>query len=435
MSLKLIDKYISRFIKDHEFDSIKVQIESAHNQLHCGTGLGNDFLGWLNLPSNYDKKELSKIKMCADKIKGNSDVFIVIGIGGSYLGARAAVEFLKSPNYNLLSKKSPQIYFIGNSISSDSLTEIIDLCKDKDFSINVISKSGTTTEPAIAFRIFKNLLEERYGKEKAKERIYCTTDKSKGALRELAENEGYETFVIPDNVGGRFSVLTSVGLLPIAVCGADVDELLSGACKAEIDFKNENVEQNICYKYAAIRNILYRKGKSIEIMASYEPRFTVFNEWFKQLFGESEGKDGKGIFPASAIFSTDLHSMGQFIQDGSRNIFETVIMISKSLNDVIIPFDSQNIDGLNYLSGKTMSYVNWKAFEGTLLAHTDGGVPNVIIEIDQVNEYNLGYLFYFFEKACAISGYLLGVNPFDQPGVEHYKKNMFSLLGKPGSKN
>lgn len=435
MTIKLIDKHLSNFIRQSEIEALRPQVELAHEQLHSGTGLGNDFIGWLNLPSCYDKEEFARIKSAANKIISNSDVLIVIGIGGSYLGARAAIEFLKSQNYNLLRKDTPNIYFVGNSISPSYLNEIVELCKDKDFSVNVISKSGTTTEPAIAFRIFKKLLEDKYGRDVARERIYCTTDKSKGSLKKLADSEGYETFVIPDDVGGRFSVLTAVGLLPIAVCGADIDMIMFGAHDAQDNFSNKNLSTNICYKYAAIRNILYRKGKTIEILASYEPRFAMFNEWYKQLFGESEGKDQKGIFPASVIFSTDLHSMGQLVQDGYRNLFETVIKVEKNSCDVVIPYDSQNIDGLNYLADKTMSYVNEKAFEGTCLAHVDGGVPNIVLKIEETNEYNLGSLIYFFEKACAISGYLLGVNPFNQPGVELYKKKMFSLLGKPGYEN
>lgn len=432
LSVTISDKYISNFIREEEFKSIQSQVSIAHEQLHSATGLGSDFTGWLDLPLTYDKKELQKIKNASQKIISDSDILIVIGIGGSYLGARAAIEFLKSPNYKLLTTKTPKIYFAGNSLSPSSLNEIIELCSDKDVSLNVISKSGTTTEPAIAFRVLKKFLEKKYGHEGAKERIYCTTDKQNGALKKLADREGYETFVIPDNIGGRFSVLTAVGLLPIAVCGADIDALMSGAEKAYSELQDTDLEKNPCYKYAAMRNLLYRKGKKIEILASYEPRFAMLNEWYKQLFGESEGKDQKGLFPASAIFSTDLHSMGQFIQDGSRVLFETVLMVDKYENNIIIENDPENIDGLNYLEGMTMSYINEKAFEGTILAHTSGNVPNIVLRIEKIDEYNLGYLIYFFEKACAISGYILGVNPFDQPGVESYKKNMFSLLGKPG---
>ena len=428
--MRLIDKYLSKFIYEEEICAMEPQVFLAHDQLHSGTGLGNNFTGWLELPSNYDKQEFLKLKQCAEKIKSDSEVLVVSGIGGSYLGARAAIELLKSNNYNMLKETLPKIYFVGNSVSSTHLKEIITLCEDKDFSINVVSKSGTTLEPAIAFRIFKKMLEDKYGLDEAKNRIYCTTDKTRGALRKLAVEQGYETFSIPDNVGGRFSVLTSVGLLPIAVSGINIDDIMVGANEARENFKVKDIEKNICYKYAAIRNILHRKNKNIEILASYDPRFYMLNEWYKQLFGESEGKNNKGIFPASVVFSTDLHSMGQFIQDGSRNIFETVINVINNSDDVLIPFDPINSDGLNYLAGKPMSYVNQMAFEGTVLAHVDGGVPNIVLEFEEMNEFNLGYLFYFFEKACAISGYILGVNPFDQPGVECYKKNMFELLGR-----
>ncbi len=432
MPVRLNDKYLKNFITNEEYLAISSQIKDAHNSLHNASGLGNDFLGWLDLPSSFDKEEFCRIKKSAKKIQSNSDVFIVIGIGGSYLGARAAIEFLKSNNYNMLKKDTPDIYFVGNNISSTYLSEIIDICKDKDISINMISKSGTTTEPAIAFRVFRELLENKYGKEEAKNRIYCTTDKSKGTLKELSNKEGYESFVVPDNVGGRFSVLTAVGLLPIAVAGIDIDSLMLGAEEASKAFLSTDLNNNDCYKYAAIRNILYRKGKSIEILASYEPYFAMMAEWWKQLFGESEGKDQKGLFPASVIFSTDLHSLGQFIQDGSRNLIETVVLIQKAKKDIELSNEAENIDGLNFLSGKTMQYVNLKAFEGTVLAHTDGNVPNIVLEIPEPSEKELGYLIYFFEKACAISGYLLAVNPFNQPGVESYKKNMFALLGKPG---
>ncbi len=432
MPVRLNDKYLKNFITNEEYLAISSQIKDAHNSLHNASGLGNDFLGWLDLPSSFDKEEFCRIKKAAKKIQSNSDVFIVIGIGGSYLGARAAIEFLKSNNYNMLKKDTPDIYFVGNNISSTYLSEIIDICKDKDISINMISKSGTTTEPAIAFRVFRELLENKYGKEEAKNRIYCTTDKSKGTLKELSNKEGYESFVVPDNVGGRFSVLTAVGLLPIAVAGIDIDSLMLGAEEASKAFLSTDLNNNDCYKYAAIRNILYRKGKSIEILASYEPYFAMMAEWWKQLFGESEGKDQKGLFPASVIFSTDLHSLGQFIQDGSRNLIETVVLIQKAKKDIELSNEAENIDGLNFLSGKTMQYVNLKAFEGTVLAHTDGNVPNIVLEIPEPSEKELGYLIYFFEKACAISGYLLAVNPFNQPGVESYKKNMFALLGKPG---
>lgn len=431
MSLKLNTKYLEKFIAPHEMEAAKAQAMLAANTLESRSGQGNDFLGWLTLPTNYDKEEFARIKAAAEKIKKNSDVLIVIGIGGSYLGARAAIEFLKSPLYNNLKKDTPDIYYVGNSISSTHLSEVLSLCEGKDISVNVISKSGTTTEPALAFRIFKKLLEDKYGKEGAKERIFATTDAKRGTLKELSDTEGYETFVIPDDVGGRFSVLTPVGLLPIAVAGCDIDALMAGARQAQNDFTAE-FDANDCYKYAAIRNILYGKGKSVEMLVSYEPSFAMMNEWFKQLFGESEGKDNKGIFPASVIFSTDLHSMGQFIQDGSRVMFETVVDIKKPKTDLFLENDAENLDGLNFLTNQNMSVVNRKAFEGTVLAHTEGGVPNIILELEDTTEKSLGYLIYFFEKACAVSGYMLGVNPFNQPGVESYKKNMFALLGKPG---
>ena len=432
MATKLNDQHVLDFISKEEYDAIASQVRTAHELLHSGTGLGSDFLGWVNLPTDYDKEELVRIKKAAAKIQSDTDIFIIIGIGGSYLGARAAIEFLKSPNYNALKKDTPDIYFTGNSISSTALSELISICEGKDVSINMISKSGTTTEPAIAFRVFRELLERKYGKEEAKKRIYCTTDKAKGTLKQLATKEGYETFVVPDDIGGRFSVLTAVGLLPIAVCGADVDALLLGAKKAQVELCNPDLSQNACYRYAAIRNILYRKGKLTEVLVSYEPYFAMMAEWWKQLYGESEGKDQKGLFPASVIFSTDLHSLGQFIQDGSRTLFETVVWIKKAKREILIENDPENVDGLNFLEGKSMAYINQKAFEGTVLAHTDGAVPNIVLSIEEASEEELGYLIYFFEKACAISGYLLGVNPFNQPGVESYKKNMFALLGKPG---
>ena len=420
-------------ISDDEILNMKESVKIAHKKLHEKTGAGNDFLGWLDLPVNYDKNEFERIKNAAERIKNNSDVLIVIGIGGSYLGAKAGISMLTDTFYNEKSKKgAPAIYFAGNSISSSYLYDLIELVKDKDFSVNVISKSGTTTEPAIAFRIFKDLLEKKYGKSGARERIYATTDKERGALKNLADSEGYETFVIPDDVGGRFSVLTAVGLLPIAVAGVDIDKIMSGAQKAMIDFNNDNLEQNICYQYAAVRNILYNKGYLTEILVNYEPALHYFSEWWKQLYGESEGKDSKGIFPASVDFSTDLHSMGQYIQDGRRNLFETVINVKSPKNNILITENPENIDGLNFLAGKTMDFVNKKAFEGTLIAHTDGEVPNFVLEIPDMTEETFGYMVYFFEKACAISGYILGVNPFNQPGVEAYKKNMFALLGKPG---
>ena len=428
----LSDKHLQSFIREDEYKGIEKQVKAAHEALHSNTGLGNDFTGWLTLPYDYDKEEFARIKTAAKKIQQNCDIFIVIGIGGSYLGARAAIEFLKSPNYNALCKDTPQIYYTGNSISSNALAELLEICEGKEISINMISKSGTTTEPAIAFRVFRDLLEKKYGKEGMKDHIFCTTDKQRGTLKELADREGYETFVVPDNVGGRYSVLTAVGLLPIAVSGADIDALMKGAQDAADKFNNDDLFSNDCYKYAAIRNLLYNKGKTTEILVSYEPAFTLMNEWFKQLYGESEGKDNKGIFPASVIFSTDLHSMGQFIQDGRRNLFETVVLFDQCQREITIGTDPENLDKLNFLSGKTMSYVNRKAFEGTVLAHNDGGVPNVVLTVSKMDEYELGFLIYFFEKACAISGYLLGVNPFNQPGVESYKKNMFALLGKEG---
>lgn len=432
MALTLNDKHVKQFISDEEYQAIAPQIKAAHELLHNKNGLGSDFTGWVDLPVNYDKDEFARIKKAAEKIKANTDIFVVIGIGGSYLGARAAIEFLKSPNYNALPKDTPDIYFTGNSISSTALAELLKICEGKDISINMISKSGTTTEPAIAFRVFRELLEKKYGKEGAKERIFCTTDKARGTLKQLADREGYETFVVPDDVGGRYSVLTAVGLLPIAVSGADIDALMQGAAQAREALTSTELSENDCYQYAAIRNILYRKGKSIELLVSYEPAFTMMNEWWKQLFGESEGKNQKGLFPASVVFSTDLHSMGQFIQDGSRNMFETVVQIAKPKYEIELGTDPENVDGLNFLSGKSVDFVNKKAFEGTVLAHNDGGVPNVVLTMPEATEKELGYLIYFFEKACAISGYTLGINPFDQPGVESYKKNMFALLGKPG---
>ena len=432
MSVTLNDKHLKEFVTCDDYTSIAHQIEAAHHLLHDKTGLGNDFVGWVDLPVNYDKEEFARIKKAAEKIKSNTDVFIVIGIGGSYLGARAAIEFLKSPNYNALSKDTPDIYFTGNSISSTALVELLQICEGKDVTINMISKSGTTTEPAIAFRVLREMLEKKYGKEGAKERIFCTTDKAKGTLKKLATDEGYETFVVPDDVGGRYSVLTAVGLLPIAVAGCDIDALMQGAAAAREALMETDLTKNDCYKYAAIRNILYRKGKAIALLVSYEPAFTMMNEWWKQLYGESEGKDNKGLFPASVVFSTDLHSMGQYIREGRRLLFETVVQIDKPKYELTIGTDPENVDGLNFLAGKTVDFVNKKAFEGTVLAHTDGKVPNIVLDIPEVSEFELGYLIYFFEKACAISGYTMCLNPFNQPGVESYKKNMFALLGKPG---
>lgn len=430
MSIKLVTKYCDKFVREHELEAVRAQITAAHNTLAQRNGLGNDFLGWVDLPVNYDKEEFERIKAAAERIKQKCDILIVIGIGGSYLGARAAIELLKSPYYNNLKKDTPDIYFVGNNISPTYLNEILSICEGRDICVNVISKSGTTTEPALAFRIFKKLLEDKYGKEEAKTRIFATTDKAKGTLKELSDSEGYETFVIADDVGGRYSVLTAVGLLPIAVAGCDIDKIMQGAADARQAYANDDL--NDCQKYAALRNILYRKGKSVEMLVCYDPSFTMMNEWFKQLFGESEGKDNKGIFPASAIFSTDLHSMGQFVQDGSRVMFETVVDIKQPKQDLFLEDDAENLDGLNFLTNQNMSVVNRKAMEGTVLAHTEGGVPNIIIEVEKLDEYNFGEMVYFFEKACALSGYMLGVNPFNQPGVESYKKNMFALLGKPG---
>ena len=430
MSIKLQTKYLKKFIGEDEYKGVAPLVTAAHASLEAKNGLGSDFLGWVDLPTNYDKEEFARIKAAAEKIKKTCDVLVVIGIGGSYLGARAAIEFLKSPLYNNLSKDTPDIYFVGNSINPTYLNEVLAICDGKDVCVNIISKSGTTTEPALAFRIFKQMLEKKYGKGGAKERIFATTDKAKGTLKELSDTQGYETFVVPDDVGGRFSVLTAVGLLPIAAAGCDIDKLMEGARKAQNAYAKD--DNNDCYKYAAIRNILARKGKSVEMLVSYDPAFTMMGEWFKQLFGESEGKDDKGIFPSSATFSTDLHSLGQFIQDGSKIMFETVVDIIKPKSDLWLENDAENLDGLNFLTNQNMSVVNKKAFQGTILAHTEGGVPNIVIELDTPDEENLGELIYFFEKAVAISGYMMGVNPFNQPGVESYKKNMFALLGKPG---
>ncbi|HIS24196.1 MAG TPA: glucose-6-phosphate isomerase [Candidatus Faeciplasma gallinarum] len=430
MALKLVTKYADKFINSHELDAVRAQISAAHNTLVSKSGLGNDFLGWVDLPADYDKEEFERIKAAAKKIQEKADILIVIGIGGSYLGARAAIELLRSPYYNNLKKDTPDIYFVGNNISPTYLNEILSICQGKDLCVNVISKSGTTTEPALAFRIFKKLMEDKYGKEEAKTRIFATTDKAKGTLKELSDAEGYETFVIADDIGGRYSVLTAVGLLPIAVAGCDIDKIMQGAQAAREAYSKDDM--NDCYKYAALRNILYRKGKSVEMLVSYDPAFSMMAEWFKQLFGESEGKDNKGIYPSSATFSTDLHSLGQFIQDGSRIMFETVVDIKNPKQDLFLEDDKDNLDGLNFLTGQNMSVVNRKAMEGTILAHTEGGVPNLVIEVERLDEHNFGELVYFFERACAISGYMLGVNPFNQPGVESYKKNMFALLGKPG---
>ena len=424
-----------KFVKEHEVKNMMSIAKLSQDLLATKSGAGSEFTGWLNLPSEYDKDEFKRIIDASKKIQENSDYLIVIGIGGSYLGARAVIEALTNNFSNIMTKQErnlPKIIFAGTSISSTYLFELTDFLKDKDFSINVISKSGTTTEPAIAFRVLKELLENKYGKDNAKSRIFATTDKSKGALKNLSEKEGYETFVVPDDVGGRYSVLTAVGLLPIAVAGINIDCLMKGAQDAQIEFAKTNLLENDAVLYAIMRNILYRKGKVTEILVNYEPQMMYFNEWFKQLYGESEGKDQKGIFPASVIFSTDLHSMGQFIQDGNRNIFETVINIEQPKSDLIIKKDAQDLDGLNYLEGKTVNFVNHNAMKATMLAHIDGNVPNLVVNIEKLNAYNMGYLIYFFEYACAVSGYINNVNPFDQEGVESYKKNMFALLGKNG---
>lgn len=433
MGIKLKLSGTENFVRNEEYAKIQPAVKMASDLLYSGKGAGNDYIGWVDLPNNYDKDEFERIKKSAKKIQSNSEVLIVIGIGGSYLGGRAALEFVNGVNFNKkVHKGIPEVYFVGNSISSDYLSDIIEILGDRDFSINVISKSGTTTEPAIAFRIFKKIIEDKYGKEGAKERIFATTDKARGALKSMCNTEGYETFVIPDDVGGRFSVLTPVGLLPMAAAGIDIDAVMQGASDAVATYKNDDLENNDCLKYAATRQILGRKGKAIEILANYEPSLTMFGEWYKQLYAESEGKDGKGIFPVSANFSTDLHSIGQFIQDGSRNLFETVLWVENAKKNITIETDAENLDGLNFVADKTIQYVNSKAYAGTFLAHVDGGVPTMVIEVEKSDAYNFGQLVYFFEKALAISGYMLGVNPFDQPGVEAYKKNMFALLGKPG---
>lgn len=430
-------KNAQKFIGNHEVESIKPAVLDAAKRLKEKTGDGKDFLGWIDLPVNYDKEEFARIKKAAEKIRNDSDILFVIGIGGSYLGARAAIEFVKHSFYNDLPKekrKAPQIYYVGNSMSGAYIEELIELIGDKDFSVNVISKSGTTTEAAVAFRVFRELTEKKYGKEGAAKRIYSTTDKARGALKTLSDEEGYECFVIPDDVGGRFSVLTAVGLLPIAASGADIDKLMEGAAHLREICLNNDFSENPALRYAAIRNILYRKGKSVEILANYEPSLHFISEWWKQLYGESEGKDQKGIFPASVDLTTDLHSMGQFIQDGSRLMYETVLVVEKPRRDFTLKSAENDIDGLNYLSGKTMDYVNKCAMKGTIAAHVDGNVPTLLIEIPEQTEYHLGELFYFFEFAVGVSGYMLGINPFDQPGVEFYKANMFRLLGKPGAK-
>ncbi|MDD6484112.1 MAG: glucose-6-phosphate isomerase [Clostridiales bacterium] len=423
------------FVGQHEIDYMADAVKDAHEKLHNKTGAGNDFVGWVNLPTDYDKEEFARIKKAAEKIRSDSDVLVVIGIGGSYLGARAAIEMLAHSFMNSLDKEKrngPAIYYAGNSISSTYLAELLEAVEGKDISVNVISKSGTTTEPAIAFRIFKELLEKKYGKEGARERIYATTDKKRGALKTLADAEGYETFVISDDVGGRYSVLTAVGLLPIAAAGIDIDEMMKGAKDGQDEYNNADLATNPCYQYAAVRNALSRKGKTVEMMVNFEPCLHYFGEWWKQLYGESEGKDNKGIFPAAGDFSTDLHSMGQYIQQGQRLLFETALIVEKPRKNVVIEQTEDNLDGLNFLAGKDLDFVNEMAAKGVKLAHIDGGVPNLKVSIPELNAYYFGKLVYFFEKACGISGYILGVNPFDQPGVESYKKNMFALLGKPG---
>lgn len=435
MSVRLNTKYIDDTVTAGMLEGIQPQITAAAKTLREGTGAGNGFRGWIDLPVNYDKEEFARIKAAAERIKKSCDIFIAIGIGGSYLGARAAIEFVKSPLYNSLKKDTPDVYFAGNSINSAYLNELLSLCEGRDVCINVISKSGTTTEPAVAFRVFRELLEKKYGEEEAVKRIFVTTDRKKGKLKELADEKGYETFVVPDDIGGRYSVLTAVGLLPIAVAGIDIDAMMSGAADARVAFTDDDISKNDCYKYAAVRNILYRAGKTTEIMVSYDPALAMLNEWWKQLYGESEGKDGKGLYPSSVIFSTDLHSLGQYIQQGRRNMFETVIDIKNDVSPFVIPNDPANIDGMNFISGKTMHEVNHNAFLATVLSHTDGGVPNMILELDGRSAYDFGYLVYFFELACAVSGYTLGVNPFDQPGVEGYKNNMYALLGKPGAEH
>ena len=429
MPIKLNETYLNGFIAPAEIDKISHITEAAHGLVKSGKGAGSDFLGWVDLPVNYDKEEYARIKKAAAKIQKMCDVFVVIGIGGSYLGARAAIEFCKSPLYNNLKKDTPDIYFAGNTISSSALADILKLCEGRDVCVNVISKSGTTTEPAVTFRIFREMLEKKYGEKGACERIFVTTDRARGKLKEFSTEKGYETFVVPDDIGGRYSVLTAVGLLPIAVVGIDLDSMMKGAADARIAYSASSVADNDALRYASIRNILYNKGKCVEILVSYEPAAQMFNEWWKQLYGESEGKDNKALYPSSVIFSTDLHSLGQYIQEGQRTMFETVLDFKKSVDTVVIPDDKNNIDGLNFLSGKELHDVNRMAMTGTLFAHNDGGVPNVVIEVDNRDEYNFGWLVYFFEIACAVSGYMLGVNPFDQPGVEEYKKNMRELMG------
>ena len=431
MSLKIKDTYAKKFLNSNSVSELKEKAFSALDTVLAKNGEGSDFLGWAELPKNYDKEEFERIKIAAQKIKNTCDALVVIGIGGSYLGARAAIEFIKSPLYNSLKKDTPEIYFAGNNISTTALCELLSILEGKDICVNVISKSGTTTEPAIAFRVFKELLIKKYGVSGAKDRIFVTTDKERGTLKHFSDEAGFETFVVPDDVGGRYSVLTAVGLLPIAVAGIDIDKMMAGAYAASEEL-TKKTDDNAAINYAVMRNALLADGKSTEILVGYEPYMLMISEWWKQLYGESEGKDLKGIFPASVVFSTDLHSLGQYIQDGKRNLFETVISINDPGAEFVIPADDANVDGLNFLSGKTLDYVNKKAMLATLIAHNDGGVPNILIELPDRSEYTFGYLVYFFEIACAVSGYMLGVNPFNQPGVESYKKNMFALLGKPG---
>ena len=430
--IKLSDKFLDGFVSENEIKYMQGAANGAFELLKSRKGQGSDFLGWVDLPVDYDKEEFARIKVAAEKIKKSCDILVVIGIGGSYLGARAAIEFVKSPLYNNLKKDTPDIYFAGNNISTTALTELLSICEGRDVCVNVISKSGTTTEPAVAFRVFKKLLTEKYGVDGARERIFVTTDKARGTLKQFSDAAGFETFVVPDDVGGRYSVLTAVGLLPIACAGIDIDAMMAGAAKAREDFACADINDNDAVKYAVIRNILARKGKTTEILVGYEPYMLMLNEWWKQLYGESEGKDNKGIFPASVIFSTDLHSLGQYVQEGQRNLFETVISVKNPGVEFVIPDDPANVDGLNFISGKKLDYVNKTAMLATLIAHNDGGVPNVLLELEDRSAQTFGYVVYFFELACAISGYMLGVNPFDQPGVEAYKKNMFALLGKPG---
>ncbi len=435
MAIKLNDKFLAGFVGDHELGAIEDSVKSAHDKLHGKTGLGNDFLGWVDLPVDYDKEEFTRIKAAAEKIKSSCDILIVIGIGGSYLGARAAIEFCKSPYYNNLKKDTPDIYFAGCNISAQATAELLSICEGKDVCLNVISKSGTTTEPAIAFRIFRDMLIKKYGPDCIKDRVFITTDRAKGTLKAFADEMGCETFVVPDDCGGRYSVLTAVGLLPIAVAGIDIDDMMKGAADAREAYAGCDLATNDCLKYAALRNILYRQGKSVEIFVTYESSLAMTAEWWKQLFGESEGKDNKGLLPDSVSFTTDLHSLGQFIQQGSRTMFETVIDLENSSDKMEIPFDPANSDGLNFVAGKDMHYVCRKAFEATAIAHTDGATPNIVLSLTKRGAFEFGYLVYFFELACAVSGYMLGVNPFNQPGVEEYKGNMFALLGKPGEAN